>query len=104
MGPGLLAEHLVALQAGLVHLAEGVARPPHAHILHEAEVAHLVAHQRVCEDVGCLLVIGLDAPEDRHKEEVTGSDREISVFQIPHVRQQRTMSVSMCVCVCLIDT
>lgn len=62
MGPGPLAEHFVALQARLVGLAEGVARPPHADVLHQAEVAHLVADQSVGEDVGGLLVIGLDAP------------------------------------------
>lgn len=61
MGPGPFAEHFVAFQAGLVGLAEGVARSPHADVLHEAQVAHLVADQRLGEDVGGLLVIGLDA-------------------------------------------
>lgn len=61
MWPGVLAEHFVAFQAGLVGLAEGVACPPHADVLHQTKVAHLMADQRLCEDVGCLLVIGLDA-------------------------------------------
>lgn len=61
MGPGPFAEHFVALQAGLVGLAEGVACSPHADILHQAQVAHLMADQRIGEDVGCLLVIRFDA-------------------------------------------
>ena len=68
MGPGLLAEHLVALQAGLVGLAVGVAGPPHAHVLHQAQVGHLVAHQGVREDTGRLLVIGLNAPVGREEK------------------------------------
>ncbi len=62
MGPGAFAEHFVAFQAGLVGLAESVARSPHTDVLHQAQVARLMADQRLCEDVGCLLVIGLDAP------------------------------------------
>ena len=62
VGPGLLAEHLVALQTGLVGLAVGVAGPPHTHVLHQAQVGHLVAHQGVREDVGRLLVVGLHTP------------------------------------------
>ena len=76
MGPGPLAEHLVALQAGLVGLAEGVARSPHAHVLHQAQVARLVADQRLGEDVGRLLVVGLDAPgEGRRDGEVRRDGR-----------------------------
>ena len=67
MGPGPFAEHFVAFQARLVGLAEGVARSPHTHILHQAQVAELVADQRVIEDVGGLLVIGFDA-SGKHKE------------------------------------
>lgn len=63
MGPGGFAEHFVAFQTGLVGLAEGVACPPHADVLHEAEVVHLVAHQGLGEDVGGLLIIGFDTPE-----------------------------------------
>lgn len=62
MGPGCFAEHFVAFQTRLVGLAEGVPRPPHAHVLHEAKVVDLVADQGVGEDVGRLLVIGFDAP------------------------------------------
>lgn len=61
MGPGPFAEHFVAFQAGLVGLAEGVAGSPHAHVLHQAQVAHLMAHQGLSEDVGRLLVVGFDA-------------------------------------------
>lgn len=61
MGPGPFAEHFVAFQAGLVGLAEGVAGSPHAHVLHQAQVAHLMAHQGLGEDVGRLLVVGFDA-------------------------------------------
>lgn len=62
MGPGGFAEHFVAFQTRLVGLAEGVSRPPHTDVLHEAEVVHLVADQGLGEDVGGLLFIGLDAP------------------------------------------
>lgn len=68
--PGLLAEHLVALQAGLVGLTEGVARSPHTDILHEAQVTHLMAHQGLREDVGGLLIVGLDTPEKKKKYSV----------------------------------
>lgn len=61
MRPGSFAEHFVALQAGLVGLAEGIACSSHTDVLHQAQVAHLMADQRVGEDVGCLLIIGLDA-------------------------------------------
>lgn len=61
--PRLLTQHLVPLQARLVGLPEGVAGPPHAHVLQEAQVADLVAHQGLAEDVSCFLVIGFDAPE-----------------------------------------
>lgn len=67
MGPGPFAEHFVAFQAGLVGLAEGVARSPHADVLHQAQVAHLMADQRLGEDVGGLLVIGLDAAGKREE-------------------------------------
>lgn len=62
MGPGPFAEHFVAFQAGLISLAEGIACSPYTHILHQAQVAHLMANQRLGEDVRCLLVIGLDTP------------------------------------------
>lgn len=62
VGPGAFAEHFVAFQAGLVGLAEGVAGPPHTDVLHQAQVAHLMADQGLGEDVGCLLIVGLDAP------------------------------------------
>lgn len=62
VGPGLLAEHFVPLQAGLVGLPEGVARPPHPHVLQEPQVPDLVAHQGFVENVGSLFVIGFDAP------------------------------------------
>ncbi len=68
MGPGPFAEHFVALQAGLVGLAESVACPPHTHVLHQAQVAHLMADQGVSEDVGRLLVIGLDASEEKEEK------------------------------------
>lgn len=64
MGPGALAEHFVALQARLVGLAEGVAGPPHADVLHQAQVAQLMANQGLGEDVGSLLIVGLDAPSE----------------------------------------
>lgn len=70
MGPGPLAEHFVALQARLVGLAEGVAGSPHTHVLHQAQVAHLVADQGVGEDVGGLLVIRLDAPGEAERDVV----------------------------------
>lgn len=78
--PGLLAEHLVALQAGLVGLTEGVARSPHAHVLHQAQVTHLVAHQGLREDVGRLLIVGLDAPEENKKTQ-TGLSKTLLDFQ-----------------------
>lgn len=62
MGPGPFAEHFVAFQTGLIGLAEGVACSPHTDVLHQAEVACLMADKGVREDVGCLLVIWLDAP------------------------------------------
>lgn len=68
MRPGPLAEHLVALQARLVGLAEGVAGPPHTHVLHQAQVARLVAHQGLGEDVGGLLVVGFDATAAKKKQ------------------------------------
>lgn len=61
MRPGPFAEHFVALQAGLVGLAEGIACSSHTDVLHQAQVAHLMADQRVGEDVGRLLIIGFDA-------------------------------------------
>lgn len=70
MGPGPFAEHFVALQARLVRLAEGVARSPDADVLHQAQVAHLMADQRLGEDVRGLLVIGLDAPGKQMREVV----------------------------------
>lgn len=63
MGPGLFAEHFVAFQARLINLAEGISCSPHAHVFHQAQVAHLVADQRIREDVRGLLVVGFDAPE-----------------------------------------
>lgn len=71
MGPGAFAEHFVALQARLVGLAEGVARSAHTHVLHQAQVAHLVAHQGLCEDVGGLLIVGLDTPGEKEEKWVT---------------------------------
>lgn len=68
MGPGPFAEHFVAFQARLVWLAEGVACSPHTDVLHEAQVAHLMADQRLGEDVGCLLVIGFDASGEQEEE------------------------------------
>lgn len=65
--PGLLAEHLVALQARLVRLAEGVTSPADAHVLHQAQVAHLVAHQGLGEDVRRLFVVGFDAAAVKNK-------------------------------------
>lgn len=62
VGPGLLAEHLVPLEAGLVGLPEGVSRPAHPHVLQEPQVPDLVAHQGFVENVCSLFVIGLDAP------------------------------------------
>lgn len=67
MGPGPFAEHFVALQARLVGLTEGIAGSPHTDVLYQAQVAHLMADQRVGEDVGGLLVIGLDAPGKQRK-------------------------------------
>jgi len=66
--PGLFAEHFVAFEAGLIGLAEGIACSPHTDVLHQAQVARLMADQSVGEDVGCLLVIWLDTTEK--KEEV----------------------------------
>lgn len=43
--PRAAAEHLVALQEGAVELAEGVARPPHPHVLHQPQVPRLCQHQ-----------------------------------------------------------
>lgn len=62
MGPGPFAEHFVAFQTGLVRLSESIACSSHTDVLHQAQVAHLMADQRLGEDVGSLLVIGLDAP------------------------------------------
>ena len=68
MGPGPFAEHFVALQAGLVRLAEGVACSPDADVFHQAQVAHLMADEGLGEDVGRLLVIGLDAPGKQRED------------------------------------
>lgn len=68
MGPGLLAEHFVPLQAGLVGLPEGVARPPDPHVLQQPQVPDLVAHQGLVENVCSLLVIGLDAPAKQNQK------------------------------------
>lgn len=68
MGPGPFAEHFVAFQARLVGLAEGVASSPHTDIFHQAQVVHLMADQRISKDVGCLLVIGFDAPGKQEEE------------------------------------
>lgn len=68
VGPGLLAEHFVPLQAGLVGLPEGVARPPDPHVLQQPQVPDLVAHQGLVENVCSLLVIGLDAPAKENQK------------------------------------
>lgn len=68
VGPGLLAEHFVPLQAGLVGLPEGISRPPHPHVLQEPQVPDLVAHQGFVENVGSLFVIGLDAPAKENQK------------------------------------
>lgn len=68
MGPRLLAEHFVPLQAGLVGLPEGVTRPPDPHVLQEPEVPDLVAHQGLVENVCSLFFIGLDAPAKENQK------------------------------------
>lgn len=68
VGPGLLAEHFVPLQAGLVELPEGVARPADPHVLQQPEVPDLVAHQGFIENVCSLFVIGLDAPAKENQK------------------------------------
>lgn len=61
MRPGVFAEHLVALEARLVGLTEGISCSPYTDILHQAEIARLMADQGFVEDVGCFFVIRLDA-------------------------------------------
>lgn len=42
VGPRVLRQHLVALQEAVVALAGREARAPDAHVLHQAQVGHLV--------------------------------------------------------------
>lgn len=44
VGPGVLREHLVALQEAVVALPRREPRPAHAHVLHQPQVGHLVPH------------------------------------------------------------
>lgn len=62
MGPSLLTEHFVSFQARLICLPECITCPPDPDVLQKTEVADLVAHQGIIENVGSLLVIGFDAP------------------------------------------
>lgn len=68
MRPGPFAQHLVALQTGLVGLTEGVARSANTDVLHQAQVVNLMTHQGLGEDVGGLLVIGFDTSEEQRLE------------------------------------
>lgn len=61
VGPGLLAQHFVSFQAWLVCLPECIPCPSNPDIFQKTEVADLVAHQGIIENVRSLFVIGLDA-------------------------------------------
>lgn len=75
MGPRLLAQHFVPFQAGLVRLPEGITCPPDPHVLQQTEVADLVTHQGVIENVRSLFVIGFDAPEKENKQSLQQCQR-----------------------------
>ena len=59
----LRGEHLVPPQEALVRGAEAEASSPHADVLDEAEVAHLVRHPLVVEHARSLHLVRLDAPD-----------------------------------------
>lgn len=61
MGPCLLTQHFVPFQARLVCLPECVTCPSDPDVLEKTEVADLVAHQGIIENVCSLFVIWFDA-------------------------------------------
>lgn len=59
----MFAKHLVSFQARFIGLPEGIACPPHSYVLQKTQVPDLMAYETLIENVSCLFIIRLDAPD-----------------------------------------